>query len=110
MGASENGSLKLDLTCHSIHTAQFIGAPLYFVNKDYYYAWMAMTKQYFGILVNSITQWFCPTVVRVSGDDSVQGELKLTKDGRLETAFPERLVLIANHQVPSTITPLHAHL
>lgn len=81
--------------------AQYLGAPLYFINRDYYYAYMALTKQSFGLLITTITQWFSPTVVRVSGDESVKGQLVRTKDGRLEAKFPERLVLIANHQLYS---------
>ena len=58
-----------------------------------------MTKELFGLVVNSVTQWFTSTTIRISGDASVRGQLKLTKDGRLETDFPERLILLANHQV-----------
>lgn len=83
----------------SIHATQWLGAPLYFFNKDLYYAYMALTKQSFGLLLTTITEWFSPTVVRVSGDESVRGQLRRTKDGRLETDFPERLVMIANHQL-----------
>lgn len=78
---------------------QFIGAPLYFHNKDWYYAWMAMTKQHFGYLIITLKQWWSPTLIRVSGDASIKGQLRQTGDGRLECDFPERLILIANHQV-----------
>ena len=87
------------LTCLVVHATQLIGSPLYFINRDWFYAYMALTKQSFGIILATITQWFSPTVVRVSGDKSVAGQLKLTPDGRLETDFPERLVMIANHQL-----------
>ena len=60
---------------------------------------MIITKQQFGILAITVTQWFCPTIIRISGDKSVRGQLEKTKDGRLETHFPERIVLIANHQI-----------
>jgi 1-acyl-sn-glycerol-3-phosphate acyltransferase len=82
-----------------IHVTQLLGLPLYFFNKDYYYAYMALTKQSFGLLITTITQWFSPTLIRVSGDPSMRGQLKQTRDGRLETTFPERLVLMANHQL-----------
>ncbi len=85
--------------CVSIHMTQIIGAPLYLINKDYYYAWMALTKQSFGILAITITEWFSPTLVRVSGDASVRGQIRRTTDGRLQTDFPERLVMISNHQI-----------
>jgi hypothetical protein len=38
-------------------------------------------------------------VVRISGDASVAGEVRKTKDGRVECHFPDRMVMIANHQV-----------
>lgn len=89
----------VNIVIFSIHSTQLLGSFLYFVNKDYYYAYMSLTKQSFGLLITTGTAWFSPTVVRVSGDKSVRGQLKQTKDGRLQTEFPERLVMIANHQI-----------
>ncbi|KAK5018373.1 acyltransferase-domain-containing protein [Cryomyces antarcticus] len=83
----------------SVHGAQFIGSPLYFINRDWYYAYMAMTKQSFGILVTSMTYWWSPTLIRISGDASVRGQLRKGADGRFESAFPFRMILIANHQI-----------
>ena len=60
---------------------------------------MALTKQSFGILVTTMTQWWSPTVVRISGDESVSGQIEQKADGRVEFNFPDRLVMIANHQV-----------
>ena len=60
---------------------------------------MALTKQSFGLLVTTMTQWWSPTVVRISGDESVAGQIKQRADGRVEFSFPDRLVMIANHQV-----------
>ncbi|KAI4138382.1 MAG: hypothetical protein LQ341_004694 [Variospora aurantia] len=85
----------------TVNATQFLGSPLYVINKDYYYAYMALTKQSFGIFIITITQWFLPTIIRISGDSSVRGQLVQTKSGRLETRFPERLVMIANHQLYS---------
>lgn len=82
-----------------IVATQFIGAPLYWFNSDLYYAYMALTKQSFGIFVTTLTQWWAPTPVRVSGDASVAGQIKQTEDGRVELNFPGRVVLIGNHQV-----------
>ena len=84
---------------HSVNTSQVLGAPLYLVNKDWYNAWVAFTKQSFNLLTVSLTQWWAPTVVRASGDESVRGQLLQTVDGNLLCNFPQRLVLIANHQV-----------
>jgi lysocardiolipin and lysophospholipid acyltransferase len=82
-----------------IVATQFFGVPLYWLNRDLYYAYMALTKQSFGIFVTTLTQWWAPTPVRVSGDASVAGQIKKTKDGRVELDFPERVVMIGNHQV-----------
>ena len=47
----------------------------------------------------TMTQWWAPTVVRISGDSSVRGQLLKTTDGSLFCNFPERMILIANHQI-----------
>ncbi|KAE8449106.1 hypothetical protein EG329_008489 [Mollisiaceae sp. DMI_Dod_QoI] len=73
-------------SCCSICATQFLGAPLYWYNRDLYYAYMALTKQSFGIFVTTLTQWWAPTVIR---------------DGRVECSFPERMIMIANHQLYS---------
>ncbi|KAK5099614.1 hypothetical protein LTR70_002305 [Exophiala xenobiotica] len=76
----------------AINLSQFLGTPLYMINQDWYNAWIAFTKQSFGLLTMSLTQMFSPTKVIVSGDESV-------RDGTLLLDFPERIVLIANHQI-----------
>lgn len=91
--------LKAKNKCNRIFTTQLIGAPLYFINKDLFYAYMAMTKRHFGIVIPVITQIWGPTTIRISGDASVAGQIKPTKGGGVEFNFPERMVLIANHQV-----------
>jgi hypothetical protein len=83
----------------SIVATEFLGVPLYWLKKEWFYKNIAYCKESFGIVITCMTKWWSPTVVRISGDESVSGELRQLKDGRLETAFPKRLVLIANHQV-----------
>ncbi|KAL4817841.1 acyltransferase-domain-containing protein [Aspergillus spinulosporus] len=85
--------------CVVILMTQLIGCPLYIINKEYYYSWMASTKRSFGLVITALTEWGCPTYVRVSGDESIRGQVRIADDGRLKTTFPERLVLISNHQV-----------
>lgn len=85
--------------CVVIVATQLVGAPLYVINKRHYYAYMAYTKRSFGLVITALTQWGCPTFVRVSGDESVRGQLHLAGDGGLKATFSERLVLTANHQV-----------
>lgn len=60
---------------------------------------MAYTKECFAILVTCLTQWWAPTVVRVSGDSSMVGQMTKKKDGSLQCNFAERMVLMANHQL-----------
>lgn len=73
--------------------------PLYLYRKDWFYAWIARTKQQFGMVCVTITQWFAPTTVIVSGDESVAHQIKTGAYGRLETNFDERMILISNHQI-----------
>ncbi|ETI19508.1 hypothetical protein G647_09342 [Cladophialophora carrionii CBS 160.54] len=83
----------------AINISQFLGSPLKSINEDWYNAWIAFTKQSFGLLTMTLTQTFAPTKVVVSGDESVRGQLLKSADGNLILDFPERLVLIANHQI-----------
>ncbi|KAI5820489.1 acyltransferase-domain-containing protein [Pyronema omphalodes] len=80
---------------------QFIGAPLYYLNRRIYYDWMSRTKQSFGVVITTITQWWSPTIIRVTGDRSVRDQIRQAADGSLECHFPERMILIANHQLYS---------
>ncbi|CAZ86503.1 unnamed protein product [Tuber melanosporum] len=84
-----------------LHLTQILGLLLYPFDRPLYYAYIAKTKANFGVLVTTITQWWSPTVVRVTGDKSVRHQLKRTPGGRLECEFPDRMVLIANHQLYS---------
>ncbi|KAI1841528.1 hypothetical protein JX266_012280 [Neoarthrinium moseri] len=86
-------------SCVALHITQFLGAPLYWLNRDLYYAYMALPKQSFGLVVTTMTHWWAPTTIRISGDASVAGQFSLTPDGRVQCSFPERLVMIANHQI-----------
>jgi 1-acyl-sn-glycerol-3-phosphate acyltransferase len=76
-----------------------MGAPLKMIDPKFYEAYMAFTKQSFGVLITTMTQWWAPTVVRVSGDKSIPKQLFHKPDGSLECRFPKRLVMMANHQV-----------
>ncbi|KAJ5080982.1 hypothetical protein N7456_013692 [Penicillium angulare] len=89
----------LDGCCIILFVTQLVGSPLYIINKEWYYLYMAYTKQSFGLVITALTEWGSPTLFRVSGDQSVRGQLHLSEDGLLKADFPERLVLIANHQI-----------
>lgn len=58
-----------------------------------------MTKRSFAITTTVMTNIWGPTTIRISGDQSVAGQIKPTQGGGVEFDFPERIVLIANHQV-----------
>ncbi|KAK3650031.1 hypothetical protein LTR56_006618 [Elasticomyces elasticus] len=83
----------------AISASQFIGAPLKLVDPKFYDCYMAWTKESFAILMTTITQWWSPTIIRVSGDESMKGQLYQMDDGTLKCNFPHRLVLMANHQL-----------
>jgi 1-acyl-sn-glycerol-3-phosphate acyltransferase len=83
----------------AINLSQFLGSPLYLVNQDWYNAWIAFTKQSFGLLTMTLTQAFAPTKVVVSGDASIRGQLQVSSDGNLVLNFPHRIILMANHQI-----------
>ena len=88
----------------AISATQFLGAPLKMIDPKFYEAYMAFTKQSFGVLITTMTQWWAPTVVRVSGDKTIPKQLFHKPDGSLECRFPKRLVMMANHQVCNSHT------
>ncbi|KAF2227797.1 acyltransferase-domain-containing protein [Elsinoe ampelina] len=83
----------------AISASQFIGAPLKLVDPKFYDGYMAWTKESFAVLVTTMTQWWAPTVFRVTGDDSMKDQLFQMPDGSLRCNFPHRLVMMANHQL-----------
>ncbi|KAK3326206.1 acyltransferase-like protein [Apodospora peruviana] len=86
-------------SCIAIVISQLVGAPLYWIHRDLYYTYMALTKQSFGLLITTMTRLWGPTTIRISGDASVADQIRKTPDGMVEFAFPERMVMIANHQI-----------
>ncbi|KAL1311017.1 hypothetical protein AAFC00_001235 [Neodothiora populina] len=83
----------------AISASQFIGAPLKLIDPKFYDGYMAWTKESFAVLVSTMTQWWAPTVVRVTGDESMKDQLYQMDDGSLKCNFPHRLVMMANHQL-----------
>ena len=86
------------LTRSRINAAQFLGAPLAFINEDWHKDWIKFNKQQWALLITTMTHWWSPTLVRVCGDKSVRGQLSKSADGQLVCNFSERMMLIANHQ------------
>ncbi|AEO56704.1 hypothetical protein MYCTH_2301905 [Thermothelomyces thermophilus ATCC 42464] len=60
---------------------------------------MSLTKRSFGLLITTMTHWWGPTTIRISGDASVADQIRKTEDGLVEFSFPERMIMIANHQI-----------
>ncbi|PHH71661.1 hypothetical protein CDD80_5076 [Ophiocordyceps camponoti-rufipedis] len=82
-----------------IIASQVIGSPLYWIDRDWFYAYAAFTKRSFALTATLMTHIWGPTTVRISGDASVVDQIKPTPDGGVQFSFPERLVLVANHQI-----------
>ncbi|KAF2720100.1 acyltransferase-domain-containing protein [Polychaeton citri CBS 116435] len=93
------GQAERAFSAASTFLSGFIGAPLKFIDPKFYESYMAWTKESFAVLVATITQWWSPTIVRVSGDESMSGQLFQMDDGSLKCNFPHRLILMANHQL-----------
>ncbi|TQN72402.1 putative acyltransferase, partial [Colletotrichum shisoi] len=91
--------LYFAVCCLAIITTQMLGIPLYFYNREMFYAYMALTKQSFGLTITAMTHMWSNSTIRISGDKSMNGQIRKTPDGRVEFNFPERLVLVANHQI-----------
>jgi len=83
----------------AISASQLLGAPFKVISPEFYQSYVAFTKQSFGVLITTMTQWWSPTTVRVSGDTSLPGQLFRNDKGELECRFPDRLVMMANHQL-----------
>ena len=92
-------AIWLNAVIWSIHVAQNLYLCAYYINRKIYYKLVASTKESFGIFIITIIAWFTPTKIRVSGDASVRDQFHLTKDGCLQTKFPQRLIMMANHQI-----------
>ncbi|KAL2756965.1 hypothetical protein ACRALDRAFT_2026913 [Sodiomyces alcalophilus JCM 7366] len=92
-------ALYLNTCCVVIFATQVLGSPLYWINREIFYSYIALTKQSFALAITTVTQWWGPTTVRISGDASVAGQIKKTPDGLVQFDFPLRMVMIANHQI-----------
>lgn len=81
----------------SLHVQQWLGAPLYYLNKQWYHTWQAGVKQSTALMIIVLNQLRAPTTVRITGEASITGQIHGGK--RLQLDFPDRMVLVANHQV-----------
>ncbi|KAK9468004.1 acyltransferase-domain-containing protein [Lipomyces arxii] len=83
----------------TINFTQLVGLPIRLFSKTWFHAYVDYTKQSFGLVLTTMTQWWSPTAVHVVGDASVAGLLVRKEDGTLETKFGDRIILTANHQI-----------
>lgn len=81
----------------SLHAQQWLGAPLYLINRRWYYAWQVSVKESTALLLLGLSQIRAPTTARVSGDADIMAQIRVGKTPLFD--FPDRMVLIANHQV-----------
>ncbi|RYO63352.1 hypothetical protein AA0113_g6085 [Alternaria arborescens] len=82
-----------------LHFQQWLGGPIYLLNRKCFYAWQAVVKESTALLLISLNQWIAPCSAKISGDASVRGQIRKTSSGWVHLDFPDRLVLIANHQI-----------
>ena len=82
-----------------VHGVQILGFPLYILDRRWFYAVMALTKSYFGLIAITLTSWWSPTTIRISGDKSMAGLITQEPDGTLRMELGERIVLMTNHQL-----------
>ncbi|GIZ44957.1 hypothetical protein CKM354_000814100 [Cercospora kikuchii] len=87
------------LTCAAcLHIQQFFGLPLYWSSR-LYRSWQDAVKSSTAVLLIGLNQWRAPTTAEISWDESVKGQIKWTSNGKIEFDAPDRMVLIANHQI-----------
>jgi len=87
------------LACLAIALTQLILSPLWLFDRELFRSWIVHTKEAFGIVATTITEYWAPTPVRVTAEGALVKDLQLGEDGLLQGKFPDRLVLIANHQL-----------
>ena len=83
----------------SLHIQQWLGAPLYWFNRTWADSWQNLVKKSAALLVLGLSQWRVPVTALITGDSSVEGQIRRTSEGKVIMDFPNRMVLIANHQV-----------
>ncbi|KAK5107675.1 hypothetical protein LTR62_000910 [Meristemomyces frigidus] len=86
-------------TAICLHIQQWLGLPLYWVNRSWASSWQAYVKGTTSILMLGLNQWRAPVTATISCDESVKGQIRKGKDGNVMFDFPQRLIFIANHQI-----------
>ncbi|KAF2109747.1 acyltransferase-domain-containing protein [Lophiotrema nucula] len=82
-----------------IHVLQWLGSPLYCINRRWFHEWQVKAKEMCALLLFALNQWASSCTVKVSGDASVRHQIRSAPEGQIILDFPDRLVLIANHQI-----------
>ncbi|RIA82640.1 acyltransferase-domain-containing protein, partial [Glomus cerebriforme] len=84
----------------ALNFSQFLSLLLWPFSHSYYHSYIKHTQRCFGILLVAINQFFAPSNFVITLDKSAKGVLKQSWNGaKVELDMPERLILIANHQI-----------
>ncbi|PKY48579.1 acyltransferase [Rhizophagus irregularis] len=84
----------------ALNFSQFLSLLLWPFSHSYYQSYIKHTQRCFGILLVAINQFFAPSNFVITVDKSAKGVLKQSWNGaKVELDMPERLILIANHQI-----------
>jgi 1-acyl-sn-glycerol-3-phosphate acyltransferase len=84
----------------ALNFSQFLSLLLWPFSHSYYHSYIKHTQRCFGILLVAINQFFAPSNFVITVDKSAAGVLKQSWNGaKVELDMPERLILIANHQI-----------
>jgi len=82
-----------------LHVQQWLGVPMYWLNRKWFYAWQAIVKESTALLLFGLNQRIAPCSAKICGDSSVRGQIRKASSGQVQLDFPSRLVLVANHQI-----------
>lgn len=83
----------------SLHIQQWLGLPLMYIDVGLYNSWQSHVKGCTTVLLLGLNQWRAPVMAQISSDSSVKGQICKSRDGEVILDFPQRVVLMANHQV-----------
>ncbi|CAJ0647930.1 9792_t:CDS:2 [Entrophospora sp. SA101] len=82
-----------------LNFSQFLGLLLWPLPNDFFKNYIIHTQRCFGILLVSINQFFAPSNFIVTTDKSAKDIIKITRNNSVKLELPERIILIANHQI-----------
>ncbi|KAG8903315.1 hypothetical protein FRB99_003447 [Tulasnella sp. 403] len=88
-----------NIGCLCINGTQFLCLPLLLVSRDLYRGCINYTKKSFGTLLVLMCEWFAPTKFVITTEGIDESTFVRDRDGRvISMKFPDKLVMMANHQ------------